>query len=60
MRIDGGMPPSPEHMTTGMPSTSFRYVMPMASPSHMWGERAPMDMEPMRIGKISRTGGMNV
>ncbi len=44
------MPPSPEHITTGRPSTSFRYVMPMARPSHMWGESAPIDMLPMRMG----------
>src|SRR5512139_1707248 len=55
----GGMPPSPEHITTGMHSTSLRYATPIASPSHIGGERAPTDMLPIMIGYISRTGGMN-
>ena len=46
-------------MTTGRPSTSFKYVTPIARPSHMFGESAPMDMLPIIIGYISRTGGTN-
>ncbi|KAF5032570.1 hypothetical protein DSECCO2_615870 [anaerobic digester metagenome] len=46
----GGQPPSPVHMRTGMPSSSFKYVTPMTRPSHMLGESAPKDMEPIMSG----------
>ena len=55
----GGIPPSPEHITTGIPSTSLRYETPIARPSHIGGESAPIDMLPIIIGYISRTGGIN-
>src|SRR5574340_882334 len=60
LRSPGGIPPSPEHITTGIPSTSLRYATPIARPSHMGGERAPTDMLPIIMGYILRTGGMNV
>ena len=40
----------PEHITTGRPSTSFRYATPIARPSHIGGESAPIDMLPIVIG----------